>query len=187
MRPPAATALYRRILAGRFDTLPPAVRKLHDAIAPARWTGSCSVERGQSLLARLAGAIAGLPSQTSGQTTGFAFEVVPDAQGETWSRGFAGRRGFQSRQWDANGLLHERVALMTLAFAVEADADGLTLSLERCWLAGIPLPKVLYPIVAARESEHDGVFHFDVAARLPTGALLVHYRGSLTPAPVRSG
>ena len=148
---------------------------------PERWTGTCSVERGTSLLARIAGAFAGLPPQTIGPVGGFAFNVAPDALGETWSRGIAGLNRFTTRQWDTDGLLHERVALMTLAFAIEAGPDGLSLHLSRCWIAGLPLPIALHPIIAAHESEVDGVFRFDVSARLPTGALLVHYRGSLTP------
>jgi len=44
---------------------------------------------------------------------------------------------------------------------------------------GVPLPARWFAGVAARESEADGRYCFDVRAALPLAGLLVHYRGWL--------
>ncbi len=173
--------LYRRILGLAYDTLPGAVRRLHEAECETRWSGTCSVTRGQGWLIALLCAIANIPPETRAATPGFQLAVVPTPRGELWARGFASRAPFVSRQWDEDGLLCERINAMTMTFALDATRDGLRLILKRCHLLGIPLPRVLYPIISTLETETGGVFHFDVSAKLPTGHLIVHYRGALEP------
>lgn len=180
-------ALYRRVLGAHFDVLPEAVRRLHDVSGPRSWVGSCEVERGTSLLARIAGWVQALPPATDGMREGFRYAVGLDGEGEIWARGFEGMAAFTTRQWACGALLCERAGPMTMAFAVSVDERGLRLELERCFVLGVPLPRVLHPQIAARETEVDGVFWFDVSARFPTGGLLVRYRGSLTPVQCPAG
>ena len=173
--------LYQRVLGARFDVLPEAVQRLHDVTMPCVWTGQCQVARGAGLVARLAGWIGGLPPATEGMREGFRFEVRPEGDGEIWTRGFGGMAPFKTRQWAAGALLCERAGPMTMVFALLANGAGLRLELERCFVLGVPLPRVLHPRLEAVETEVDGAFQFDVSARFPTGGLLVRYRGKLMP------
>lgn len=171
--------LYKRVLGDRFSALPGAVRELHDVSNERRWRGACEVTRGAGLMARMAAWLGGLPPATEGMRDGFCYEVRPAGDVEVWSRGFAGVAPFVTRQWPADGLLCERAGPVVFGFAVQADGAGLRLVLERCWVMGVPLPKVLHPRISAVETDVDGVFRFDVAAQFPWGAFLVGYRGWL--------
>lgn len=61
----------------------------------------------------------------------------------------------------------------------EAQAPGLSWRLVRVRAFGLPLPRGWFAGVRAREFEHEGRYHFDVAAQLPLAGLLVRYRGWL--------
>jgi hypothetical protein len=81
--------------------------------------------------------------------------------------------------WASDGLLCERLGLVTFAFAL-AVADGiLTWQVRRVRALGVPLPARWFEGVRACESEVAGRYHFDVRASLPLAGMLVHYRGWL--------
>ena len=78
-------------------------------------------------------------------------------------------------------LLEERLGPVSWRFAVRPEADSLEFALRGASLLGIPLPAVLRPTIRARESVHDGRFHFDAEVRLPLLGRLIHYSGDLQP------
>ena len=82
--------LYRRVLGSRFDGLPARVRELHDLRGRSVWVGVASVERGRSLVSRLAAAVSGLPPEGPDQPLRVTFE--PAATSETWTRQFGSAR-----------------------------------------------------------------------------------------------
>jgi hypothetical protein len=170
--------LYRRVLGSRYDMLPPRVRELHDLKGPSTWTGMADVERGRSLISRLAGLISRLPPEAPGQSLRVRFEPVGLA--ENWSRRF-GNALFPSVQYEHNGLLCERVGPTTFVFTPLASGKGLTLRLDGFRVVGIPLPRLLHPAVCTSEYEREGRYHFEVEARLPLFGLLVRYSGWLEP------
>lgn len=171
--------LYRRLLGPAFDTLPARVRELHDVTATVVWTGRADVERGGSLISRLAGAISGLPPAGRDQPLSVTF--TPAGGRETWTRRF-GDATFRSLQYEKGGLLRERVGPSTFLFALEASPAGLALVLRGMRVLGVPLPRVLQPSIRTFERERDGRYHFEVEARLPLAGLLVRYGGWLEPA-----
>ena len=61
MSPP----LYRRLLGPAFDALPARVGELHDLDRISVWEGRAQVERGRSLVARMAAWLASLPPAPS--------------------------------------------------------------------------------------------------------------------------
>jgi hypothetical protein len=85
-----AAPLFRRLIGVDFDSLPPAVRALHDGRAERILEGSCDVERGTSLLARLLAALTALPA--AGRAVPLKVVIHADTNGETWTRIFRGRR-----------------------------------------------------------------------------------------------
>ena len=58
--------------------------------------------------------------------------------------------------------------------------DRLALLMRGMRCCGVPLPRALWPQIAATETERDGVFCFDVEIGLPGIGRLVRYRGWLT-------
>lgn len=177
--------LYRRVLGDRFDTLPPAVARLHDRIGPSAWEGAARVTHGASPLAKLAAWLMPFPRATEGEEPGFRFSILPDADAEIWSRGFhdrAPRRVFRSYQFERGGRLIETVKGVTFTFRLDADARGMQLNLERLTVAGIPVPRFAHPDIRTNEWDDNGRYRFAVEALLPFGmGLLVRYEGWLAP------
>jgi hypothetical protein len=84
-----------------------------------------------------------------------------------------------SRLWARDGRLHERLGLVTFAFRLQANEGAIEWTVERVHALGLPLPPRWFDGVAARESESDDRYTFDVRATLPLVGLLVRYRGWL--------
>lgn len=175
----APVPLYRQVLAARFDVLPATVRVLHERSGTHRYHGKVEVERGSGVLSRLCSWSARLP--VAGRGT-IHVDIHGDAEGERWSRHFAGH-AMRSRLWVRDGLLCERLGLLTFAFrlTVEPLAAGQAVvwHVARVRALGVPLPQGWFTGVTAREYEREGRYRFDVVARLPWVGLLVHYRGWL--------
>ena len=168
--------LYRRLLGARFDELPQRVRELHDFAGLSVWHGRAKVERGRSLPARIAAALTSLPPATDDCPLRVTFQA--SAEKEIWAREF-GSALLRSVQYEKDGLLRERVGPTTFVFAPLASAEGLALRLDGFRVLGLPLPRVLHPMVRTFECERDGRYCFEVEAQLPLFGLLVRYSGSL--------
>lgn len=175
-----ASALYPRVLGVAFGRLPATVRRLHELAGQSTWRGEADVALGPSLLARIAARLARLPRSGPAQPLTVAFRSEHGA--EDWRRCF-GASVFPSRQWAEGGRIAERVGPAVLLLAPEATADGLTLTLAGMRILGLPVPRRLLPVVATRESEADGRYRFEVDCRLPWGAHLVRYSGTLEELP----
>ena len=104
----------------------------------------------------------------------------PVGASEIWSRQF-GSAPFRSVQYERGGFLFERVGPTTFVFTALASAEGLALRLDGFRVLGVPLPRLLHPVVRTFECERDGRYHFEVEARLPLFGLLVRYGGWLMP------
>lgn len=170
--------LYARVLGERFAQLPQRVRALHDLDGQRTWSGSAGVERGANPIAQVIGWIAGLPAAGPDQPLSVTF--TPDGGAETWDRRFTGKR-FLSRQHQDGADIIERVGPAALHLRPAADADGLTLSLAGMRVLGLPVPRLLLPIVATREWEEEGRYRFEVDCRIRGLGRLVRYSGWLEP------
>ncbi|MGA9334775.1 MAG: DUF4166 domain-containing protein [Rudaea sp.] len=159
-----------------FGKLAARVQALHRATVKRAYRGEAQVVRGSNLLARLCGFVTSQPP--AAQRVPLQVEIATTAQGECWTREFAGHP-MRSVMWARDGLLCERLGLVTFAFALSVEAGELIWRVQRVHALGIPLPTRWFHGVQAREAEIDGRYHFDVAARLPLAGLLVHYRGWL--------
>jgi hypothetical protein len=105
-------------------------------------------------------------------------EIAADAEGESWAR-HVGGHVMRSRLRARNGVLHERLGLVTFAFRLDAHDAAIEWKVVHVRALGLPLPARWFDGVAAREGESDGRYTFDVRAALPLAGLLVRYRGWL--------
>jgi hypothetical protein len=160
----------------QFETLPLRVRDLHDVIAKRSWTGRTDVTRGNSLPCRAAATLFGLPPAGDQQPIRVTFQPV--AGKEIWTREF-GSAVFRSVQSQDGRLLSEQVGPTSLIFALVPSQQGLALKLRSLRFLGIPLPRMLHPIVSTFEGEREGRYHFEVEATMPLFGLLVRYSGWL--------
>jgi hypothetical protein len=174
----AITPLFQRFLGAEFDALPPSVRAAHQVYGPRRWAGRASVTRGGSALSRLIGALFRFPQATddiSVQVT-----MTPMNEGEVWERRF-GEQVFRSELHRNDADMTERFGPFTFTLGLHVREGQLHFPVRSGRLGPLRLPKWLLPQSIAHEYEADGKFHFDVALKAPlTGALIVHYKGSLT-------
>mgnify|MGYP001565526471 CR=1 FL=1 len=169
------TTLFAGLLGSAFGTLAPRVRALHLREGARRYRGEVDVERGRGWLAALCIRATRLPPAGRGP---IEVEIVADANGERWTRHICSH-AMRSRLWAADGLLRERLGLVTFAFALSAQEGVIEWRVVRVHALGLPLPARWFSAVAARESEEDGRYRFDVQAALPIAGLLVRYRGWL--------
>ena len=170
-------SVYRRVLGARFDSLDPAVQRLHSLQGQQRLDGRCTIVGAESRLGRAIARIVGLPR--AAEQTAFTFEINADDSEETWTRHFP-RRSMRSRlRAGSNGELIERLGIVRLRFTLAVADGALTMRLDAVRVAGMPWPRAWLPMVWAREHGDGERFHFDVGARLGRLGLLVAYRGHL--------
>ena len=171
--------LFRRLLGRRFSSLPTTVQAVHGAAAPATFVGRAVARAGRSLPARLMRGVLGLPN-----TGPCAVEVnlVPNAQGETWTRRF-GASHFSSCLVSTPilGVFEEQFGPLRFRFELHPTRTGVVWEMIGWGLLGAPLPSRLGPRIAARADEADGRYRFRVAVCHPWIGLLFAYRGDLRP------
>jgi hypothetical protein len=174
--------LYRRLLGGAYDRLPPPIRAMHDIHGSAVAQGRARVQRGRNPLARLAAAFIGFPQTNSDTPVRVDFTTSNDA--EIWRRSFDAER-FESRQsagrGQSDGLMCETFGPFRFAIALVVEDERLLLVLRRWSVFGIPLPLWLCPRSHSFESAEDGRFNFHVKISHPLTGLIVSYDGWLEP------
>lgn len=159
-----------------FETLPPAVRAMHDVWRDGGATGQGEVLGAANALGRLVARIMRFPPPGN-----HALHVGFSEEGgvECWTRDFGGH-SFSSRLNQQGRQLVERFGPLRFRFDWTGDGDGLKMAMLGWSAFGIPLPSALAPQSDAREWE-EGSFHFDVPVSLPLVGRVVHYRGWLEP------
>lgn len=159
------------------DTLPAVVRDLHSQ--PGRFTGRCSVERGQGVLVALALRLGGFPPSAHD----IPVTVITQAMGEEWSwhRDFNGHRTRSRLTYDPQrGLVRERIGGLTIWMRPGLSSGRLSLEIKELTLFGCPCPRTLLPHSSTVEWQDDqGRFRFDVSAQVPGLGCLIRYRGWL--------
>ncbi|MDA7963306.1 DUF4166 domain-containing protein [Ruegeria sp.] len=160
------------------DTLPEVVRDLHSQ--PGRFTGRCSVERGQGVLVALALRLGGFPPSAQD----IPVTVITQAMGAewTWCRDFNGHHTRSRLTHDPRrGLVRERIGGLTIWMRTDLSSGRLSLEIKALSLFGCPCPRVLLPRSSTVEWQDDqGRFRFDVSAQVPGLGRLIRYQGWLT-------
>lgn len=171
------TTLFISLLGeAKFNRLSPCVQALHRASGTHGYRGQAQVTRGSNVLARLCGLVTSQPP--AAQQVALQVEIAATPRGECWTRDFAGH-SMRSIMWAREGLLCERLGLVTFGFVLSVEDGALIWRVRRVSALGLRLPARWFDGVRARESQVDARYHFEVVARLPLIGLLVHYRGWL--------
>jgi hypothetical protein len=176
----APQPLYQRILGEAWNTLPAPLRAMHSCAGSQVAMGQADVLRGRHPLARLVAFAVGFPA--AGERVPVQVIFAANADGERWTRTFAGR-SFSSFQSAGHGssahLLRERFGPLTFDLALVVEGVKLHLVVRRWSLWGMPLPLVLAPDGDSYETVIDDRFHFQVEIRHRLIGLIVGYHGWL--------
>ena len=157
-------SLYQIVLGEGWARLPAAVRDLHSHTQSVRYSGRGAVERGAGRLSKIVGALMRFPAAAGDTPVTVDFNIHDGA--ETWTRHF-GAHHFQSTLSAQGKYLRESFGWINILFVLDTDSTGLRMRPVRWTALGIPLPKMLWPIIVAHETEVDGRFHFFVEASMP--------------------
>jgi NAD(P)-dependent dehydrogenase (short-subunit alcohol dehydrogenase family) len=176
------TGVFQLVMgADSYAKLPQRIRDFHDTGGYPVWHGEADVDCGTSLVARVIGAIIGLPKAGRGLQGQVSVEREPDGS-ETWTRTFGGHSFSSKISCVSDGKLSETFGPTTFNLCLGVTERGATLPVSSGKFFGIPLPQFLLPTSMAYEFVDDeGRFRFDVRLDLPFFGLLVHYRGWLVP------
>jgi hypothetical protein len=169
--------LYQRVMGERFETLPLAVRKMHEVLRDEGASGEAEVTGAANALGALVARIMRFPP--AGR---YPLHVAFTENGgvERWTRAF-GPHTFTSVLSEEAGSLTERFGPLRFRFDLPSDRGGLEMKMTGWSAWCLPLPLFLAPRSCAREWQEGGRFHFDVPIALPLVGNIVHYRGWLTP------
>jgi len=169
------TALFPALLGASFPNLDARVRRVHNG-QPGQWSGTANIARGRSYLARIACAMAGLPAEAN--CTPVIVDIETDGTTERWTRRFAGSMPMRSTLARQGTLLSERLGAATLIFRLAERDGGIDWLLERIYVLGCRLPRVLFTV-----SAHSGCgaagYRFVVDAGLRGIGRLIRYEGEL--------
>jgi uncharacterized protein DUF4166 len=166
---------YRTLLGVAFASLHPFVQRAH--LAPLTARGTVDVTRGAHWASPLLARMMALPRAGAAQPV--QLQVSNDGADMRWLRRI-GNVPLHTRQRLQRGLLVERYGMGRIAFRLEAR-DG-ALVYHQAWIhvAGVPLPSVLAPRVAASVTPDGDGWHVDVIVTW-RGALVCRYAGSIHP------
>ncbi len=185
---PRPVSLYEGLLGEAWTALPEPVRALHAASPPSEFTGTCRVERGTNIFAKLVAKVIGFPEAGIEQAIQVRFQkrqLKDGRSAELWTRTVAGQ-SFSSVQYAGRGrdetLICERFGATTYAMAVIVKDQELHLVLRGWSVFGLALPLWLGPRATAFESTVGGCFQFFVEIAHPLIGLIVRYRGHLVQA-----
>ncbi|GAB2178147.1 DUF4166 domain-containing protein [Dongia sp. agr-C8] len=170
---------FRRWLGAAVESLPPAIRAMHDDPLERSASGTVAVTRGTHPLAVLMCKLLGFPP--SGADLPLTVEFEPQGDGEIWRRVFP-TSTFRShlKPWPGRtGAMRECVGPLAYGFRVETGEQGLRMVFERWWLCGLPLPRALGPRVAATQWQEGEDYGFSVEVSALGLGRVIAYRGRL--------
>ena len=175
------TPIFQAVLGPDFAKLPQPVQTLHRPAAVTRHMGEAQIATATTSLAKLAALIGGFPLR--GGTV--PADVTIDAQGnaERWTRKLGSKTFHSVLTRTKDNRMTETFGPLTFDLNLQVQNGTLTFPVGQGRAFNlIPIPKFLTPISETSEStDPQGRFTFDVRLSLPNGALIVHYKGHLTP------
>jgi len=169
------TPLFPSLLRGEFEKLDGRVRYVHGG-APRQVSGSATIERGSTILARLMCTVASLPRNQVRDRV--EVEIEKEEDGERWTRRFGNSAPMHSRLHSERGLLVERLGPITMRFELVARNGGIDWSLRRVAVCGCPLPLKWFR-VASRSGVKGDRYQFVVLAELAGVGRIIRYEGEL--------
>ncbi len=173
--------LYQRVLAEKFDALPPTIKAVHTFEDPKQLSGEADVHCNETMIGWLLLRFMRLPR--SGKRQKARIRLEQDGPGEQWHRSF-GCDSFSSRvrpHGKKPDRIVESMAGVSAVIALQVIPGGLQWEIESLSLIGLPLPRCIAPVTKATEREVNGLYRFDVSISLPLLGPLISYQGWLQP------
>lgn len=172
-----AADAYGKIIAAEGLEVPEVLRGFHER-GSGRYSGLAEVQNG-NWLARLLTRILGFPP--AGNAVPFSIEITPieDEAAHIWTRHFGASVTRSCLRYNAKtGRAVESFGPATVEVTLRVQGGELHVQVLRARLFGLPLPRFLTPVSAAREfAAPDGGFGFDISGHLPGVGLLIRYQG----------
>ena len=156
--------IYRVLLEGDFEKLPPVLRAFHSAPGKRCATGTMTVCRQSAILAWLVG------FPPAGDQVPMRLDIAATDEEEVWTRWFGGRAR-RSTQRAEGGLLMETAGPVRVGFQIRACEQGIEFESRRARLWGIPVP------LRIEASARGGQGCWEVEVRI---AHVGSYRGRMT-------
>ena len=173
------TTIYERLLQGRLDRLPAALRQFLSQATGGRATGRLTVIRVPGRLRRFAAWALGIPPAGAYE---LVLDVSPRGAGQRWSRHF-GKHALTTTQYAWRGLLVERKGLASLGFELQVEGDRLCFKPRRAWVLGVRVPLWLSPQIEAENWPSEaGGWHVRVGFRVPLLGEVAAYAGEVRAA-----
>lgn len=163
--------LFARILGNAFDDLPPAVKELHSVEGIRHFNGSSTVT--SSWLARV---LLGFPASGYNVPLRFTVETLADGR-EIWTRDFETGRNFVTvlRQ-EGKHLVECWAGVVDIELALDAEPEGISWKIVGHRVFGLPVPRLFWPKIDAKETTENGRYHFSVEV---SGMVQLGYAGWL--------
>jgi predicted DCC family thiol-disulfide oxidoreductase YuxK len=172
--------LLRKIVGSAFDSMPETVQRMHGADGIRETRGVSRVMGGNNPLSRLIGVVAGMPRPVRRAPVHIRFTAGENR--ETWDRLFGASRFTTLMQQEGRHLTEKLVGFpVTFVYDVKADRGGFSLHVAQVRFAGIPLPSLLRPTLAARAGEWRGRYRFSTLVGFRFCGRVVSYFGYLDP------
>lgn len=168
-------ALFPGLLGEGFASLHPNVRAVHNGQS-RRWSGRASVQRGSHPIARLAAAVARLPTTQRDEPVVVTIDATDGK--EIWTRWFGSAAPMQSSLSNHDGLLVERMGPVSLKFQANVRDAGMEWFLRRISFLGLPLPRRMFNVIA-KVSATAQSYRFLVAVGLTGIGEMIRYEGEL--------
>jgi predicted DCC family thiol-disulfide oxidoreductase YuxK len=172
--------LLRQIIGSAFDDMPETVRRMHGADGTRETRGISRVMGGTNPLSRLIGVVSGMPRPVHRAPVHIRFVKRDDS--EKWDRLFGASRFTTIMQQEGRHLTERLVGFpVTFVYDVTTDRGGFSLHVVQVRFAGIPLPDLLRPTLAARAGEWRGRYRFSTLVGFRFCGRVVSYFGYLDP------
>jgi hypothetical protein len=171
----ANEGLFSSILGSAFALLDPKLQWVHGGEG-RDLSGTVTVERGSSLIARALGALTSLPPALANAQIRVRIEIHNHQ--ERWIRTYSGAHRMSSTLYKEGGGLVERVGPAVLTFRVNARDAGMDWQLQKVSMLGLRLPAKWFSVSARVEAQQER-YHFLIDAALRGVGRIVRYEGLL--------
>ncbi|WP_298257376.1 SDR family oxidoreductase [uncultured Litoreibacter sp.] len=173
--------IFAQALGSDFAALPKPVQILHSPNYLDRFSGRAEVEVASSLLGKIAALCGGFPLK--GGKVPAQVEILADGQAEIWTRTIGGKRFQSVLRYDPAIGMTEQFGPLRFGLNLRVVDGALEFPVGKGRVFGkFAIPRFLTPVSETSETvDAQGRFQFDVRLSLPTGGLIVHYKGYLEP------
>jgi hypothetical protein len=167
--------LFSSILGPAFALLDPKLQWVHGGEG-RDLSGTVTVERGRSLIARILGALTSLPPAL--EHAPILVWIGQDNHKERWIRTYSGGHRMSSTLYRESNCLVEPIGLASLTFRVLARDAGMDWQLQKLSMLGVRLPAAWF-LISARVDMRQGRYHFLIDSAVRRVGRIVRYEGLL--------